>query len=297
MRHPLTVGLELIAIAAYLVALSRAINKPVCYTPYLNEDPTSIPCNASAEVSTCCAPNNICLSNGLCAPNVTLPQGNPQYYTSLCTDSNWQSPECMKICKNNITSLSPLQPRTRADTIFLDPVNGQGLRPCGNGDFCCWDEADNCCSTSSLVFFLGKATGVATLPGAYTTSVSSSSTAGTTARPTIKSQPVPSPIPASSAPAPAIATSFHNHGSNNHVAIGVGVGIGVAAAASITGAVIYFLMRRKSRAVKNQAPHAVSYEKPMQELSTPSYIPVLQEVSGDSFRGELVGYHQAHELD
>ena len=95
-------GLQLISTAICLVAWSHALDK-VCYTPYLIEDPTSIPCNASAEVSTCCAPYNICLSNGLCAFNVTLSAGNPQYYTSLCTDNSWQSPECMKICKNNIT--------------------------------------------------------------------------------------------------------------------------------------------------------------------------------------------------
>ena len=65
-------GLQLISTALFLGALSHAFDKLICYTPYLIEDPTSIPCNATAEVSTFCAPYNICLSNGLCTPNVTL---------------------------------------------------------------------------------------------------------------------------------------------------------------------------------------------------------------------------------
>ena len=87
------------------------------------------------------------------------------------------------------------------------------------------------------------------------------------------------------------------------MAIGAGVGVGGAAFVIFGATLLYLSFRRRSRSVNVAAPVAQVYEHhtgatahPTQATAVPGYIQEPQEVSGESARLELQGYHQAHEL-
>lgn len=68
-------------------------------------EPSFQPCNPSQEESACCAlnktdqaPNDICLSNGLCYSEDSYNSG--MFFQSACTDKTWGSALCPTVCKN-----------------------------------------------------------------------------------------------------------------------------------------------------------------------------------------------------
>lgn len=70
-----------------------------CFVPNGMPHITGVPCNASAEQSSCCAGADVCLSNGLCfsaresdGPNVVI--------RSSCTDPTFRHPNCPQICQD-----------------------------------------------------------------------------------------------------------------------------------------------------------------------------------------------------
>ncbi|KOC18449.1 hypothetical protein AFLA70_185g002001 [Aspergillus flavus AF70] len=71
-----------------LVTTSVAVNSDAtCYFVNGNIATADVPCNTSAEITTCCNKNDICLSNGLC---YLQSQGNhPVMSRGSCTDQNW----------------------------------------------------------------------------------------------------------------------------------------------------------------------------------------------------------------
>ncbi|KAE8376407.1 hypothetical protein BDV26DRAFT_305609 [Aspergillus bertholletiae] len=71
-----------------LVATSVAVKSDAtCYFVNGNIATADVPCNTSAEITTCCNKNDICLSNGLC---YLQSQGNhPVMSRGSCTDQNW----------------------------------------------------------------------------------------------------------------------------------------------------------------------------------------------------------------
>ncbi|OCL01450.1 hypothetical protein AOQ84DRAFT_6704 [Glonium stellatum] len=190
-----------------LVGVSAASNT-TCYYPDGLES-KGLPCNPTADVSTCCGPGFICLGNDLCTPG---PNDRKTYdykfYRSSCTDATWKSSACPNFC------LGPLD----------DIDSGQGLESCsGSPDQYCCGRGYDCCRNSTNVFTLGVADIITTIP------YSSISTTTAIAA-TMTSNPGP---------------ATHNH--SNGVAIGVGVGVGTGGIAAILLAVFIFLKRRRSK--------------------------------------------------
>ena len=146
---------------------------------------------------------------------------------------------------------------------IIGGIEGNGVSACGNGNFCCYDEEDStCCSTSSSVFFLGLATDVTTLTGSSSTptstqsrtSVTSSAVSTTAVSTTAVTSPGSSPsLPKAAATSSTRAatatiapTPTPSGGSDSHVSVGVGVGVGVPVGLAILAG-LFYLMRRQSR--------------------------------------------------
>lgn len=95
----------LISLTVFLIAWSAtaAVNNGKCY--FANQIQSgNMPCDPKAEVSSCCTPGFICLSNGLCEPSVNQSQYVTPYFSSTCTDYTWNSPSvCVGMCENNKT--------------------------------------------------------------------------------------------------------------------------------------------------------------------------------------------------
>lgn len=73
-----------------------------CYWPdgSIAESGAGLPCGSNNEVSHCCSERDACLENGLCyGTGVGVP------YRGSCTDQNWNSTKCPKLC-NDRTSIS-----------------------------------------------------------------------------------------------------------------------------------------------------------------------------------------------
>jgi hypothetical protein len=229
-----------------------------CYWPDgtgLDSPPVWVACNATADVSVCCAENDACTTNGWCL-------GSSGYvYRGGCTDPSWTSSVCQQQCKQSIFSpillSSPLYPYPLSSqnmtTIKIsnkikintaNPSATQNLYPCSAGVFtnlfCCGGSGDNsCCSnnfTSSDSFGF---TGVAFMPAEEAEMDLGISTAVSAAVSTVT--------------ATTIATFFVNatsgSGSVSGVATGgvVGAAIGSAIVGGLLGLLAGFLMWRKSR--------------------------------------------------
>ncbi|KAI4211374.1 MAG: hypothetical protein LQ351_005800 [Letrouitia transgressa] len=64
-----------------------------CYYPGGIYQPNDTPCNPTAPNSDCCAPEDICLSNGLCyRSNIN------RLHRGSCTDPTFKTPNCTKTC-------------------------------------------------------------------------------------------------------------------------------------------------------------------------------------------------------
>ena len=102
----------LISIFSFCV-LSPVVFGTTCYDTS-GQASSLVPCNATANISSCCGGPDYCLSNGLCfdagANNLLVVQG--------CTDPNWGAP-CHKYCSGRfaISKIPPppklISPRTR----------------------------------------------------------------------------------------------------------------------------------------------------------------------------------------
>jgi len=101
-------------------------------------------CNPNAPASMCCAlhpslylnenSGSICRSDGLCI------NGNGKYISrTACTDQSWRSPECIKLCVNDLAQAG----------------NDIAITPCADGSYCCGNDgiATSCCQ-SGLGYFV-----------------------------------------------------------------------------------------------------------------------------------------------
>lgn len=94
-----------LAVAAALCSWSAvAATNSTCYFPDGKESNGGV-CNPNAEVSACCGPTFICLSNGLCKPG---PDSKKTYaynfYRSACTDASFNSTSCPQFCTDGMFS-------------------------------------------------------------------------------------------------------------------------------------------------------------------------------------------------
>lgn len=86
------------AAAALLFATrAQADDKVTCYKPDGTPDPEMKPCDPTAKVSTCCRPDDFCLSNGLCLGG----GGNNGFSQQGCTKEKWDFP-CQQLCTDQM---------------------------------------------------------------------------------------------------------------------------------------------------------------------------------------------------
>lgn len=88
---------SLVSISALIISTSSAANA-TCYYPNGVENHGGA-CRPDAEVSACCGPSFVCLSNQLCAvgPDTRRTYAY-KYYRSGCTDPYWNSSSCSQVC-------------------------------------------------------------------------------------------------------------------------------------------------------------------------------------------------------
>ncbi|KAF3049679.1 hypothetical protein E8E11_009846 [Didymella keratinophila] len=123
-----------------------AATNSTCYFPN-GKKSNGGACNANAEVSACCGPTFICLSNGLCKPGPDTKKTYAyNFYRNACTDASFNSTSCPQFCTD-----APYH-----------TDRGQGVKSCGNDTYCCGASGD-CCTDTSNVFKLDAAEVVKTI--------------------------------------------------------------------------------------------------------------------------------------
>lgn len=184
-------------------------------------------CDPTAQISNCCNPADICLSNGLC-----LNAGGNQMMGVLgCTDKEWRAP-CHNYCNSTGTYLqrlyfsSKLSIRTRELTgaysepygnlLFLCPPSSATAGPDfgRSGPWCCGPNATKCCADGNGIYIpVGQ---VITQRESLPSSTATTTTSGTS-------------TPTSSSPSTTTSTSSQtsepSKPSNKSLTIGLGVGI------------------------------------------------------------------------
>ncbi|KAF2630467.1 hypothetical protein BU25DRAFT_419446 [Macroventuria anomochaeta] len=191
-------GLAVIALVA-----STAATNSTCYYPN-GEKNNGGACNANTEVSMCCGPTFVCLSNGLCQPGPDTTRTYAyDFYRSGCTDGSFNSSSCPQFCTSS----------------GYHNDRGQGVKKCGDSTYCCGASGD-CCSDPANVFTLEAAEVVATISAssAYITSISANDTS-----------------------TDDFTSEKNNH---RALAIGLGVGISLGGFLLVALAVFYILKRK-----------------------------------------------------
>lgn len=103
-------AVALSTLALLVNAIAADASSAKCYYPNGDYQPLDTPCNPHAKESNCCAPDDICLSNGLCyRANINrLHRGVSEPHTLIespltgpsqsCTDPTFSSDSCTSIC-------------------------------------------------------------------------------------------------------------------------------------------------------------------------------------------------------
>ncbi|KAF1933621.1 uncharacterized protein M421DRAFT_88791 [Didymella exigua CBS 183.55] len=140
-----------------------AASNSTCYFPNGKENNGGA-CSPNTEVSACCGPTFVCLSNGLCKPG---PDSKKTYaysfYRSGCTDASFHSTSCPQFCTDTPNHTD----------------RGQGVKSCGNDTYCCGASGD-CCTDTLNVFSLNAAEVVNTISAssAYITDTANATSSG-----------------------------------------------------------------------------------------------------------------------
>jgi hypothetical protein len=241
----------------------------VCYNQQGVENPNLVPCN---EGGGCCAPGDICWSNGLCRlPNRT----DDTYFYNACTDPSWQSEGCISQC--------------------LDITTGEGVQTCpgasgGTGRYCCLGFSSSCdCADPELAVSIPTGSIVTTVPFDYFESISQSSTT-TSSETSITSSGTKSVATSTSAeavPAEATASSTSSDSSgglSSGAKIGAGVGGAIAGLAIIAG-ILFLIIRRRSKSSNQSAELRYEHMRPASDRLPAE----LSEGKMHAGRGELEG--------
>jgi hypothetical protein len=109
---------------------------PICYGQQGVQNDKMFSCQPSAPESACCAPGDICYSNGLCAPGPTESQNvDTPFFWNGCTDPS----ACFSACfnrkpfvqrgtvlspdkQNSSRKWGPSLPKCRAQSLLLLPI-------------------------------------------------------------------------------------------------------------------------------------------------------------------------------
>ncbi|PGH16877.1 hypothetical protein AJ79_01521 [Helicocarpus griseus UAMH5409] len=250
----------------------------MCYaldgTPY----PFDVPCT-NDEVTICCNPGDICMSNGLCylqgSHGMVLSRGS-------CTDRNW-GPLCNAPCSKYARNIG-------------FPIVNMGFNK-DNSDYCCGQtdivNGKIGCLNGDKPFKIRRGTaipGIAGLASNATSAPQPSPTPSDTANPSIPSTAASPTDPASSSPTEVNMPSSSTCPASHETAIGAGVGIplGVIALASLAWAIWERRGRQKALAEAGGAVGAAG--------ANGSYVN-RHEVEGNTKHpAELYGREEASEL-
>jgi hypothetical protein len=223
-----------LALAVALLWSAAAATNSTCYFPNGKESNGGV-CNPNAEVSACCGPTFICLSNGLCKPG---PDSKKTYsynfYRSACTDASFNSSSCPRFCTDCMLPIDDFVAYTDSHLAPYHIDRGQGVKSCGNDTYCCGASGD-CCTDTSNVFSLNAAEVVKTISAssAFITNAANDTSSG----------------------------DLLSGNGNRALAIGLGVGIGVGGFLLICLAVLFLLKRRR------KARQDAGYEKKEEDPS------------------------------
>ena len=244
--------------------LARLANASTCYradgNPFVLVSPLSpwVPCNASAEVSTCCSAGDYCLGNGLC-----LDAGQNNLYTIQgCTSPNWGAP-CHRYCTSPMGkafSLPDSSPaRCQGNKADVWPFLSSFRNTDQNGyirawicdtfnNFCCGEDS-TCCQTTSRQFAVSAfhtAYAAQSAAPSTTSSTTASSAAAGASSPTTtasSSASASSNLVASQTPSPPSSAD-----PSSDTALKVGLGVGIPLGLVLLGAISWLAWElRKSR--------------------------------------------------
>ncbi|KAF4449058.1 hypothetical protein F53441_7602 [Fusarium austroafricanum] len=222
-----------------------------CYDKDRNENQGLYPCDTDpdSDLKSCCSPGDSCASNGLCiAPlgkNVLTP-----YFINGCTKDDWDDPTCIQQCDQ-----------------------GNGVKPCGTGKFCCYGFNDCDCNNENVVFTLDPVKIVTRIPDNPTReddATSSSTTSTTSSKPATTSSTTATEVTSTSQSA-SLATSTstdfskssNDKGNDTTLSIGLGVGLGVGIALLVLGVGLVLLWRKRKRSRTEPQPYVAGKDTPM----------------------------------
>ncbi|OBT71491.1 hypothetical protein VF21_09275 [Pseudogymnoascus sp. 05NY08] len=163
---PLSVPISLRAIVLLLCLLSQVpfAQSTICYDVTGLQSEAFFPCEPDAEVSSCCYPDDICFSNGLCSPSPANKAKHPKdfyvtpFFWNACSDPTFQDPKCFSGCFN---------------------VSGNGVKSCpeaGPNAYCCYGYSGCDCTDPSQVVTARAGSIVTTIDPDATTHTLSSTT-------------------------------------------------------------------------------------------------------------------------
>lgn len=228
-----------------------------------------MPCNTTADVTSCCSPRDYCMSNGLCmdavVDNVVSQQG--------CTSSSWDEP-CVNYCEGTDSESFQLKAATCSRlTSFL--VSGGGLHflwRCSGQTHCCASNATtSCCSDASAKFVTVEVGLSFHFPPSTDTSTATASTSttdtasGTSLPATSTSQDASSATDQSSTTstrggieaATASANGSSDSSSNDNRSMAIGLGLGVPFGVALIAAILYLasqMQKKRQQAAEKTHP-------------------------------------------
>ena len=92
---------DLRALAVSALMLSQVFANPICFGNEGVQTSSFFSCQPDASESACCAPGDICYSNGLCSPGPTENQDTATpFFWNGCTNATFEIPECFSACYN-----------------------------------------------------------------------------------------------------------------------------------------------------------------------------------------------------
>ncbi|ROV88938.1 hypothetical protein VPNG_10204 [Cytospora leucostoma] len=212
-----------------------------CYDADESTSNDNVPCweSTDGQAVPCCdaAHSDSCASNGLCV--ASDPDAYTPYFIDGCTAPGWT---------NGSKAGCP-------STECLDAGNN-GVKPCGDGTYCCYGSTGCDCNNSTQVFSLGVVRIVTSLsPTSSASETGTATTTGTNSATTTTSL---------SSTATQPTSSHSSSGTSSNITIGLGVGLGVGLPLSLAVVAGLWLLSKR-RGKRNTAEPTKPY--PRQEAA------------------------------
>ncbi|PSN62132.1 hypothetical protein BS50DRAFT_138076 [Corynespora cassiicola Philippines] len=259
-----------------LIILSvSTVTEALCYTPN-GALASDIPCKAGVN-STCCQNGYTCLEPNLCLShqNVGLDglSANDIYTRASCTDESWTSGECSQVCTKGA------------------PNSFELVVHCGDGVYCCYEDAANCCKDDKAEKFdLGDPTPYRVIGQSGPVNTLLSKTSSTATANTTTSTPPPSASStASRAENPSVSpNTISGNQIDKTVAVGLGVGIplGVILISMMVG-MIWWTRRMKRQFQVRQAATGQEKAQSITKVAEMYCPPSVSEMSSQRDKAEM----------